>query len=85
MSATPIDIRQLTSQISLTEPQFDSDGQTLVWQERRGADAVLVSRQQGELADRDIDKVGDLKARVFYGGGTFTVSHGDVFYVRDGD
>lgn len=84
-AATPIDIRQLTSQIDLTEPQFDSDGQTLVWQERRGADAVLVCRQQGKLADRDLDTVGSVKARVFYGGGTFTVSHGNVFYVRDGD
>jgi dipeptidyl aminopeptidase/acylaminoacyl peptidase len=81
----PIGISHLSSQIGLREPHFDSDGRTLVWLERRGAQACLVCRVRGEIADRDLDTARAVKARVFYGGGDFTVAGGVVYYVGDGD
>lgn len=82
---TPIGIRHLSGQIGLREPRFDSDGQTLVWLERRGADTCLVCRQRGELADRDVATHRAVRARVFYGGGDFTLDRGTIYYVGDGD
>lgn len=59
--------------------QWDTDGETLVWLERRGAAAVLVA-QTGMDAPRDLsaetDKIG---ARVGYGGGDFAVRNGIVY------
>jgi len=81
----PIGLEHLTAEIRLSEPCYDSDAATLVWAERHGADFKLVCRRRGERSDRDIATDRLVKTRVFYGGGLFTVSNGDVYFVGDGD
>jgi dipeptidyl aminopeptidase/acylaminoacyl peptidase len=69
--------------VRLLDVQWDSEGQSLVWLESRGAQGVLVC---AHLEDQDAayDLTSDLsvRARVGYGGGDFTVAHGSVFFAE---
>lgn len=50
---SPLSAQALASSLRLNDVQWDSDGQTLVWSERRGKTGVLVM-QRGIDAPRDI-------------------------------
>ncbi len=69
----------------LSSPAFDSDGRTLAWLERRGDEAVVVCRRQGEAAPVELTRGHTVRARVFYGGGEFAIARGRVIFVEDGD
>ena len=78
---SPITPRLLGEGRRLDAPQWDSDGQTLVWLEVRSGRGVLVA--QGSTADAPRDLTADLsvRAEVGYGGGDFTVHGGYVFFI----
>jgi dipeptidyl aminopeptidase/acylaminoacyl peptidase len=67
----------------LEDVQFDSDGETLVWLEKRSGQGVLVSRRRGD-APRDLTVGIKVGAGVGYGGGDFTVRNGTLVFVSGG-
>lgn len=67
----------------LEDVQFDSDGETLVWLEKRAGQGVLVARQR-EDAPRDLTAGIKVEAGVGYGGGDFTVRNGTLVFVSGG-
>lgn len=68
------------SGIRLNDVQWDSHSPTLVWSENRGEGTVLVM-QTGFDAPRDLTETGvGVRGGVGYGGGEFTVGHGQVVY-----
>lgn len=81
---SPVAATDLTGAVGLRAPAFDSDGATLVWLERRGADAVILCRRRGEAAARELTAGHRVRARLFYGGGEFALSRGRLFFVDDG-
>jgi dipeptidyl aminopeptidase/acylaminoacyl peptidase len=78
---SPITAAAMGAQTPLTDVQWDSDGQRLVWLERRSDRGVLVCRA-GEDAPYDVTDAGSVRGMVGYGGGDFTVSHGHVIYAE---
>ncbi len=66
---------------SLKEVAWDGDGGTLVWLERQGSDGVLVC-QHGDQAPRELDNTLAVRGQVGYGGGDFTVAHGQVYFAE---
>ena len=75
--------RSLAAGLSLVDVQWDSESETLVWLENRGAQGVLVA-QAGEEAPRDLTSELSVRAMVGYGGGDFTVAAGQVYYAGPG-
>jgi dipeptidyl aminopeptidase/acylaminoacyl peptidase len=74
----------MAASIGLNDPQWDTDGQTLVWREERSGQGVLMAQPAGEAS---YELSGELNVRggVGYGGGDFTVSGGlVVFAAKDG-
>ena len=67
----------------LEDVQFDSDGQTLVWLERRSGQGILVVRRPGD-SPRDLTAGIKVGAGVGYGGGDFTVHNGLVVFSSGG-
>lgn len=74
----------MAQRLRLDDVQWDTDGRTLVWLEGRSGQSVLVARREGD-APRDVTDVLSVRAGVGYGGGDFTVGHGQVvFATREG-
>jgi dipeptidyl aminopeptidase/acylaminoacyl peptidase len=67
----------------LEDVQFDSDGQTLVWLEKRNGQGVLVMRQR-DGAPRDLTVGIKIGAGVGYGGGDFTIRNGQLVFAGGG-
>jgi dipeptidyl aminopeptidase/acylaminoacyl peptidase len=67
----------------LEDVQFDSDGKTLVWSEKRNGQGGLVVRRPGD-APRDLTADIKIGAGVGYGGGDFSVRNGQVVFVSEG-
>jgi dipeptidyl aminopeptidase/acylaminoacyl peptidase len=68
----------------LSDPQWDTDGKTLLWREGRSGQGVLMAQPLGEAP---YALSGDLNVRagVGYGGGDYTVRDGlAVFAAKDG-
>ncbi|MEA3356025.1 MAG: alpha/beta fold hydrolase [Candidatus Bipolaricaulota bacterium] len=80
---SPITPRSLAEGIRVTELAWDSDGETLVWLEGRSDRGVIVAKQRGE-APLDLTTELNVRARVGYGGGEFTVHQGVVYFVSQG-
>ncbi|HJP32553.1 MAG TPA: S9 family peptidase [Candidatus Latescibacteria bacterium] len=79
-----VGVDDVTDGIGLRTPTYDTDGRSLIWLERRGADAVLLCRSRGEVAPRELASGHRIRTKVFYGGGEFTVGRGCVVFVDDG-
>jgi len=73
----------LSQGIRIADLGWDSDGETLVWLEERAGHGVLVAKHRKEAA-HDLTCELSVRARVGYGGGDFTVSHGMIYFVADG-
>ena len=80
---SPISPEMLGKKLRPSDPQFDSDGATLVWVEGRDGPSVLVA-QQGDDAPRDISGSIKMGGGVGYGGGDFAVNHGSVVFAGQG-
>lgn len=83
MWKSPISPAYVAGGIRLSDVQWDSDGQTLVWLETRSGQGVLVCAS-AVTSDAPCDLTIDLSVRAHlgYGGGEFTVSNGRVFFVE---
>lgn len=85
MWPSPISPRTIASGLRLSDVQWDSDGRTLVWLEGRSKQGVLVCASlNSNDAPRDLTTDLSVRARVGYGGGDFTVSHGAVYFAASG-
>ena len=81
---SPIKPQMLATTNELNDVLWDTDGETLVWSERRGAQTFLVTKR-GSDAIRDLtDGTEAIGGRVLYGGGEFTVQNGLVYFVAQG-
>ncbi len=78
---TPISLAQ---GLRLGDPTWDSDGRTLVWLEGRSDRGVLVAARDDDPAPRALTSDLSVRAMVGYGGGDFTVAHGNVYFVSGG-
>ncbi len=82
--SSPLSPTALAGALRLNDVQWDSDGQTLVWHEGRGARGALVA-QTGDDAPRDLTGPDlSVRALVGYGGGDFTVAGGQVVFAGPG-
>ena len=74
----------IAAAINLSDPMWDTDGQTLVWREVRSGRGFLMAQPAGE-APYEISGGVDVRGGVGYGGGDFTLRHGLVIFAgRDG-
>ncbi|HEY9121932.1 MAG TPA: hypothetical protein VIM80_02960, partial [Brevefilum sp.] len=74
----------IAAAIGLADPQWDTDGQTLVWREGRSGKGVLMAQPLGE-APYEISGQKNVSGGVGYGGGDFTIQGGLViFAAKDG-
>ena len=80
---SPVSPVMLGQRVRLENPQFDSDGRTLVWLEGRSDRGVLVARPAGEAA-LDLTDVHSVRAGVGYGGGDYAVGSGLVVFAERG-
>lgn len=76
---SPLSPKQMAGNLRLNDVQWDSHSDAFVWLEGRGAQGVLVM-QNPDDAPRDLTSDLSVRARVGYGGGDFTVSHGHVYF-----
>ncbi|QRN84221.1 S9 family peptidase [Chloroflexota bacterium] len=76
---SPITPELIGAAIRLSDVQWDTDGQTLLWLEGRSGKGVLAAQPLGEAP---YDLSGDVNVRggVGYGGGEFTVQDGLVIF-----
>ncbi|MDQ7037241.1 MAG: prolyl oligopeptidase family serine peptidase [Anaerolineae bacterium] len=81
---SPVTAHMLAGSIRLSDVQWDSDGETLIWHERRGAGGVLVSKKGTDAIRELTNSEFSVSGRVGYGGGTFTVSEGQVYFASNG-
>lgn len=81
---SPISPALLAAGLRLQDVQFDTDGETIVWHERRPSGGMLVVKR-GDDAMRDLtDTDKHVSGRVGYGGGGFTVAHGHAYFSAGG-
>lgn len=81
---SPITPQMIGDSIRINDVLWDSDGETIVWSESRGKQGVLVAKR-GQEAIRDLtDSSFSPAGRVGYGGATFTVHDGQVYFVSNG-
>jgi dipeptidyl aminopeptidase/acylaminoacyl peptidase len=77
---SPINPQSLAQGMTFANVAWDRDG-TLVWLEGRSGRSVLVCLPPDGQALRDLNSVLDVRARVGYGGGDFTVGEGSAYFV----
>ena len=83
--SSPITPKMLAESLRLGDPAWDSDGRTLGWLEGRGDRGVLVTQDAAGQAPRDLSGDLSVRAQVGYGGGDFTLAHGQAFFVNQAD
>ena len=76
---SPISPEMVSASLRLSDVQWDTDGETLVWLEGRGGQSLLVM-QRGLDAAYDLTGELGVRGRVGYGGGDFTVAHGVAYF-----
>ncbi|MCD4674249.1 MAG: prolyl oligopeptidase family serine peptidase, partial [Anaerolineaceae bacterium] len=81
---SPVSPEMLSRRVRLGEPQWDSDGDTLLWLEARAGQGTVMAQTSGD-ARRDLNLLQSAGGGVGFGGGTFTVTKGVLlFAARDG-
>lgn len=82
---SPISPKSLAESLRLSDPCWDTDGQTLAWLEGRSDRGVLVVQAADGSAPRDLTGERSVRAMVGYGGGDFTLSRGVAYFVGQAD
>ncbi len=78
--SSPLSPAMMTTTMRLNDVAWDSDGETLAWCENKDGRGVLMM-QTGSDAPRELTPADQsVRARVFYGGGEFCISHGTVIF-----
>jgi dipeptidyl aminopeptidase/acylaminoacyl peptidase len=81
---SPVSPQMLSRRIRIGEPQWDSDGKTLLWLEARAGQGTVVAQTTGD-ARRDLNLLQSAGGGLMFGGGTFSVRDGVLlFAARDG-
>jgi dipeptidyl aminopeptidase/acylaminoacyl peptidase len=80
---SPIPAQAMGRRLGLLDVMWDTNGRTLAWLERRPSGGMLVARD-GSEAMRDLTPLHDVRGRLFYGGGEFTVAHGVLVFAGEG-
>jgi dipeptidyl aminopeptidase/acylaminoacyl peptidase len=80
---SPVSPVMMGQRVRLDNPQYDSDGQTLVWLEGRSDRGVLVAHPAGE-GNLDLTDEHSVRAQVGYGGGDFSVAQSMVIFAERG-
>jgi dipeptidyl aminopeptidase/acylaminoacyl peptidase len=78
---SPISPVSLARGLGLSDVAWNHDG-TLLWREWRSDRGVLVVQPPDGQAARDLNSDFSVRAGVGYGGGDFTVGHGQVYFVE---
>lgn len=82
--SSPITPKTMAGNTRLLDVQWNTAGDTLVWNEQHGKNSVLVA-QTGRDAPRILtDAPLSVGGRVGYGGGSYTVGKGHVYFSADG-
>ncbi|MCZ6485454.1 MAG: prolyl oligopeptidase family serine peptidase [Acidobacteria bacterium] len=81
---SPLTAADLAAELRFSDLLWDTHEETLVWREERSDRGVLVCQSQEDSSPRDLTGELSVRARVGYGGGDFTVSHGSVYFVAEG-
>ena len=81
---SPLKASDLAAELRFSDVLWDNQEETLVWREERSDQGVLVCQSQEDPSPRDLTAELSVRARVGYGGGDFTVSHGSVYFVAEG-
>ncbi|MDZ7727193.1 MAG: prolyl oligopeptidase family serine peptidase [Dehalococcoidia bacterium] len=82
---SPITPSSLAGAIRLSDPHWDTDGQTVAWLEGRSDRGVIVTYRRDEDTPRDLTTDISVRAFVGYGGGDFTLAHGYAYFVGQAD
>lgn len=80
---SPFSPLSLSRELTFSDVAWDQDG-SLVWSERSSDKNMLVVKNPGDHAPRNLNDLYSARARVGYGGGDFTVGHGHVYFVEAG-
>jgi dipeptidyl aminopeptidase/acylaminoacyl peptidase len=70
--------------INFSDVAWNAEDGSLIWLEHHAERGVLVVLPPGGEAMRDLNSEFSVRARVGYGGGDFSVSHGQVYFVESG-
>ena len=81
---SPLQAADLAAELRFSDVLWDTVEETLVWREERSDQGVLVCQSPQDPSPRDLTGDLSVRARVGYGGGDFTVSHGSVYFVSGG-
>lgn len=81
---SPFTAEVLSQTIGLSEPRWDKQKNILVWREQRDGRGTLVGTDFSGNCPRILTFGQDVRARVGYGGGHFSVSNGVVVFVGNG-
>ncbi len=69
----------IAADLGVSDVQWDSQSETLVWREEHAGKGILVS-QKGFNAPRRLTDIYPVRASIGYGGGDFTVGNGAVIF-----
>jgi len=78
---SPVSPKRLARGLNFSDVAWDHDG-TLVWRESQSGEGVLVVQSPDGSAPRDLNSDFAVSAGVGYGGGDFTVGHGEVYFIE---
>lgn len=81
---SPITPARVARSERLRDVAWDTEEECLVWLEERSDRGVLVCRSLDRYAARDLVSARSVRARVGYGGGDMTVSHGQAYFCSEG-
>ncbi|MEA3408539.1 MAG: S9 family peptidase [Chloroflexota bacterium] len=81
---SPITPARVAQSERLRDLAWDTEEASLVWLTERSDRGVLVCRFLDLYASRDLTSTHSVRARVGYGGGDMTVSHGQAYFCSEG-